>query len=77
MDLDHNRLAFLPNELGRLTELERLSLAGNPLSGVPAELAALPRLVVLRLDGCPLRPPVGDAYEAGGMDLLLRFLRGA
>jgi hypothetical protein len=39
--LDSNQLAALPDSLGQLAKLERLSVAGNSLAALPATLGAL------------------------------------
>lgn len=47
--LDSNRLAELPEEIGSLTKLERLTAAQNALAALPGSFTALKSLAVLRL----------------------------
>ena len=56
--LTDNRIATLPDELGRRPRLQKVALAGNRLRALPASLAACERLELLRisanqLDGLP------------------------
>jgi hypothetical protein len=56
--LTDNRIATLPDELGRRPRLQKVALAGNRLTALPATLAACERLELLRisanqLDGLP------------------------
>jgi len=56
--LTDNRIATLPDELGRRPRLQKVALAGNRLRALPATLAACKRLELLRisanrLDGLP------------------------
>jgi Leucine-rich repeat (LRR) protein len=47
--LDSNRLAELPEEIGSLSRLERLSASQNALIGLPPSIKNLKSLAVLRL----------------------------
>ncbi|KXZ55866.1 hypothetical protein GPECTOR_2g1417 [Gonium pectorale] len=56
--LDDNQLSELPDEVGRLSRLERLSVSGNRLRALPASLGALEALQALvvsrnALEGLP------------------------
>lgn len=56
--LTDNRIAALPDELGRRPRLQKMALAGNRLRALPPSLAACERLELLRisanqLDGLP------------------------
>jgi len=56
--LTDNRIAALPDELGRRPRLQKVALAGNRLRALPESLAACERLELLRisanqLDGLP------------------------
>lgn len=42
--LDDNQLSALPESLGQLTKLERLSVAGNSLAALPPTLGGLKAL---------------------------------
>jgi len=72
--LTDNRIAALPDELGRRPRLQKMALAGNRLHALPASMAACERLELLRisanqLDGLPdwlLRLPRLGWRTAGG-----------
>lgn len=49
LTLTDNRIATLPDELGRRPRLQKLMLAGNRLRALPASLAACERLELLRI----------------------------
>ena len=49
----------IPAELGQLSELQKLNLAGNRLTGlIPPELGALSQLTTLELDSNELSGPI-------------------
>lgn len=47
--LTDNRIAGIPESIGRLTALQKLMLTGNAFSGVPASIGSLRNLQLLRL----------------------------
>jgi GTPase SAR1 family protein len=56
LDLGGNIFSALPDWLNELSQLESLDLSGNErLRELPEALFDLPRLKVLRLQGCPVR----------------------
>mmetsp|Transcript_2460 Transcript_2460/g.3963 ORF Transcript_2460/g.3963 Transcript_2460/m.3963 type:complete len:317 (+) Transcript_2460:61-1011(+) len=73
--LDYNKLVGLPRELGSLTALVKLTVAGNILSNLPRELGQCTNLTVISLEKNPLRAPVSDAFEEGGMLGVLGWLQ--
>ena len=61
-------MASLPDSIGQLANLTRLSLEGNQLTSVPESIGQLTNLTTLSLEGNPL--PIGllDAVRNGGVD---------
>ncbi len=49
LDLSHKELTFVPPEIGRLTSIKRLNLAGNYLTNLPVEIKQLTNLYYLNL----------------------------
>jgi len=54
--------------------LEELDLSDNQLQDLPPELGQLTRLLILRLDGNPLREPLASLVPQG-IDAVLAYLR--
>uniref|UniRef100_A0A5K3FDB3 Leucine-rich repeat-containing protein 40 n=1 Tax=Mesocestoides corti TaxID=53468 RepID=A0A5K3FDB3_MESCO len=50
LNLSHNRLTHLPDEIGRLSRLEELNVSNNCLNSLPQTLTALAALQTLVLD---------------------------
>ncbi|OON20145.1 leucine Rich repeat-containing domain protein, partial [Opisthorchis viverrini] len=66
LKLEDNMIQRLPTQIGDLKQLTRLCLKNNkPLDQLPVELAALPLLSFLSLEGCNLRQIPGDIVQAG------------
>ncbi|VDM21847.1 unnamed protein product [Hydatigera taeniaeformis] len=53
LDLSHNKLSQLPNEIDSLSRLEELNLSTNALTSLPVTLSKLSTLAVLILDFNP------------------------
>ena len=61
----HNRLESLPQEIGKLAELEGLGLEYNQLTELPKGMEKLRKLRGLSLKNNPLPEDVCRAYERG------------
>ncbi|KER24070.1 hypothetical protein T265_14500, partial [Opisthorchis viverrini] len=74
LKLEDNMIQRLPTQIGDLKQLTRLCLKNNkPLDQLPVELAALPLLSFLSLEGCNLRQIPGDIVQAGA-GAVIKFL---
>ncbi len=78
MQAGYNLLMSIPGDLGTLTSLSELHLAGNKLETLPPGLGrALPpagSLVDLAVGGNPFRPPLSQIVLRGTA-AALRYLR--
>ncbi|KAK3265528.1 hypothetical protein CYMTET_25795, partial [Cymbomonas tetramitiformis] len=52
--LDQNQITHLPESVGNLTKLKKLTLASNPLAELPASIGELKALETLDLSNCRL-----------------------
>ncbi|WVZ55963.1 hypothetical protein U9M48_006558 [Paspalum notatum var. saurae] len=50
LDLTNNKLVEIPQEVGRLVNMQRLVLAGNMIENIPANIGYLRNLKILTLD---------------------------
>nr|GMD35821.1 plant intracellular Ras-group-related LRR protein 7 [Ipomoea batatas] len=55
MTLDKNRMTTLPDELGQLVKLERLSVSSNSLVSLPGTIGSLRNLVLLNVSSNNLK----------------------
>jgi hypothetical protein len=75
LDLSNKKLASLPAELGKLTNLITLVLDHNQLTAIPAELGKLTNLQRLSLDNNPkLTSPTVEVVE-DGTEAILMYLQ--
>jgi Leucine-rich repeat (LRR) protein len=51
LNLDHNSLSVIPEEIGELENLEELYLGSNNLSRLPESITRLKKLKILWLEG--------------------------
>ena len=77
LDLQSNQLTELPESPGQLAQLQTLDLVNNQLTALPESLGQLPQLQVLDLAGNPLNPDLAAAYQEGGVQAVLAYLRKA
>ncbi|TPP57503.1 Leucine-rich repeat protein soc-2 [Fasciola gigantica] len=76
LKLTDNLLQRLPTEMGQLKRLTHLYLKNNsPLDQLPIELAVLPDLKILTLDGCNLRLLPAEVVQ-GGSSSVIKYFRG-
>ncbi|KAA0192825.1 Leucine rich repeat protein [Fasciolopsis buskii] len=76
LKLTDNLLQRLPTEMGQLKRLTHLYLKNNsPLDQLPIELAILPELKILTLDGCNLRLIPAEVVN-GGASSVIKYFRG-
>lgn len=74
LDLSHNNLKNLPNNIENLKELETLYLNDNAISDLPEEIVKLEKLKLVRFENNPLRnPPI--ELVANGLDAIKSYFR--
>ena len=66
LDLDNNRLAALPESIGRMAGLQRLWLAYNQLTALPESIGQMAGLERLWLDGNPMPDTFVDDLRRRG-----------
>jgi len=69
LDLRDNAIAVIPGSISHLVQLERLDVSNNELSGLPAELGALPVNAIV-VDGNPMRKIRRDIISKGTMAIM-------
>lgn len=72
--LNDNPLREIPSEISKCTKLKELDLKNTFVISLPRELANLSSLLVLNLDGCPMKDSLNQTY-AGGMTSIHTDLR--
>jgi Leucine-rich repeat (LRR) protein len=70
LNLEHNRLAKIPEEVGSLRKLRRLEVHHNPLTELPASVGELACLEFLNASHCELQ--CDDARDRSGLAALGR-----
>uniref|UniRef100_T1J7G9 Disease resistance R13L4/SHOC-2-like LRR domain-containing protein n=1 Tax=Strigamia maritima TaxID=126957 RepID=T1J7G9_STRMM len=74
LELNDNRINFIPSEIIRLSTLERLDLRNNLLTNLPSVLGIMPQLVTLSVEGNALKCIRRDLIQRGTSQVL-KFLR--
>ena len=63
--LNDNPLREVPIEISSCQKLKELDLKNTFIITLPRELANLASLLVLNLDGCPMKESLGQSYSRG------------
>jgi Leucine-rich repeat (LRR) protein len=72
LSVGENCLAFLPEEIGTLENLESLYINDNPnLHNLPFELALCTNLQIMSIENCPLTQ-IPSEIVAGGPSLVIQ-----
>jgi leucine-rich repeat protein SHOC2 len=72
LSVGENCLAFLPEEIGTLENLESLYINDNPnLHNLPFELALCTNLQIMSIENCPLSQ-IPTEIVAGGPSLVIQ-----